>query len=244
MAESVKRAYSGKDVDMLTACATIIGHAIENKAFLITKRPLWADPFLPDLKVRVDNAFPDLLGIDNAQAMRQATKVVTDIQAKALIDLAEFKVQIEEDFKSDKPRRDEILTTLGFAAHLRDAQRKDQEALVELLIKFKANMTQELRADITNAGMSPVLISGISAYSDLLRDSNITQETLKGSRKTTSATVVNELNSIYNAVISVARISAKFYKDDSAMKDKFSYSRTVAAMNNTKPKETPPPPAI
>lgn len=243
MAESVKRAYSGKDVDMLTACATIIGHAIDNSALLIAKRPLWADPFFPNLKNRIEDAFPSLLGIDNAQAMRQATVVVTGIQAQALIDLAEFKVQIEEDFKSNRPRRDEILTTLGFTAHLKAAQNKDQEALVELLNRFKTNMIATLSAEITAAGMAPATIAAISGYADILRDANITQETLKGSRKTLSANVVNQLNGIYNDVISVARISAKFFKNNSAMSDKFSYTKTLAAMNiSSGPAPLPPTP--
>jgi len=238
----VKRAYTGKDVDMLTACATIIGHAIDNSAFLITKRPTWADPFLTDLKTRIENAFPDLLGIDNAQAMRQATQVVTGMQAKALIELAEFKVQIDVDFKADKVRRAEILTSLGFTAHYNAAKKKDQEALVELLVKFKVNMTPVLFAEITAEGMAPDLITAISDHAVLLNNANITQETLKGSRKTLSASVVNELNSIYNDVIRVARISAKFFKNDPAMRDKFSYSKTRAAMNNTSSTTATPTP--
>ena len=110
--QPLKRAYTGKDVDMLTACGTIIGHAIDNKTFLISKRSNWADPFLPDLKTRIENAFSDFLGIDNAKEMREATAVVGGIQKNALRDVAEFKVQIVEDFKKNKKRRDEILNRL------------------------------------------------------------------------------------------------------------------------------------
>lgn len=242
MADSLKRVYRGKDVDMLTACGTIISHAMNNSAFLITKRPIWAGAFFPDLADRIKNAFPNILGIDNALAMRQATKVVTDLQAAALSDLADFKVQIEEDFKADRPRRDEILLVLGFTAHHKAAQGKDQEALVELLVKFKANMLPPLLAEITAAGTAPALITDIIAYADLLRDSNINQESLKGNRKTLSAAAVAELNSIYNDVISVARISAKFFKGDPAMVDKFSYTKTMAIMNGGSTPTPPPTP--
>lgn len=37
MATSLKRAYTGKDVDMLTACGTIIDQAIIHKATLVAK---------------------------------------------------------------------------------------------------------------------------------------------------------------------------------------------------------------
>ena len=240
--QPLKRAYSGKDVDMLTACGTITDHAIDNKTFLISKRSNWADPFLPDLKTRIENAFSDFLGIDNAKEMREATAVVTGIQKNALRDLAEFKVQIVEDFKKNKKRRDEILNRLGFTAHLKDAQKNDQEALIELLIKFKKNMTTALQTEITNAGMSASLITAIIGYADVLKNSNISQETLKGSRKTISAAAVKELNEIYNIVISVAKISAKFFKGDKAMMDKFSYAKTTSVLNRVKAKEQPTPP--
>jgi len=58
------RAFANKDVDMLTACSAIIDQAITHKAFLISKRANWADPFLPNLKTRIDNAFTNFLGID------------------------------------------------------------------------------------------------------------------------------------------------------------------------------------
>jgi len=243
MAE-LKRAYTGKDVDMLTATGTIIEQAIIHKPFLVSKRATWADPFFPDLKTRIADAFPNFLGIDNAKEMREATQIVLGIQKNALRDLAEFKVQIVEDFKTNKPRRDEILNQLGFTTHLKDAQQQDQEALVELLIKFKQNMTAPLQTEITNAGMALALITAIIGYATILKNANITQETLKGSRKVISASAVTEFNAIYNAVISIAKISAKFFKGDTAKQDKFSYSKTLDNMNQIKPEEPVPPPVL
>jgi hypothetical protein len=34
----IQRNYTGKDVDMLTACATIVENAIANQDFLVSKR--------------------------------------------------------------------------------------------------------------------------------------------------------------------------------------------------------------
>ena len=242
MAEELKGAFKGKDVERPTACRTIICHAIDNAPFHIAKRPIWADPILPDLRTRIDNACPNILGVDNAKDMRQATAVITGLQKNALRDLAEFKIQIDEDFKKNKPRRTELLNTLGFTAHLKDARNKDQEALVELLFKFKTNMTPILLAEINAAGMSPATSSAIIGYADALKDSNITQETLKANRKSLSAAAVAELNAIYDAVISIARISAKFFKDDKAMAAKFSYEKTLAQLNPARTTATPPTP--
>lgn len=238
MATNSKRTYNGKDVEMLTACATIVEQAINHKPFLVSKRPTWADPFLPNLKTKINNAFSNFLGIDNAGQMRAATQIVLGIQANALKDLAEFKVQVMEDFKNNKPRRDEILNKLGFTAHLKKTQDQDQEALIELLLKFKQNMSTALQTEITNAGTSVTLITAIIAYAGVLNTSNITQETLKGSRKAISQAGVTEFNAIYAQVISIAKIAASFFKEDKALKEKFSYAKTLKTLNN--PPNNPP----
>lgn len=243
MATTLKRAYKGKDVEMLTSCSTIIDHAIEHKPFLISKRANWVDPFFPALKTRIDNAFTNILGVDNAQQMRTATQVVLGIEANALPALSEFKIQLMEDFKNNKTRRDEILTNLGFTSHLKAAQQKDQEALIQLLLSFKLNMTATLKTEITNAGTALATITTIIGYAQVLKDSNITQETMKGSRKVITEAGVKEFNEIYTKVISVAKISANFFKTDKAIQDKFSYSKTIKNLNHP-PKNNPPAPPI
>jgi hypothetical protein len=170
--------------------------------------------------------------------MRDATQIVLDIQKNALHDLAEFKVQIMEDFKSNKKHRDEILNRLGFTAHHKDAQGKSQESLIELLLNFKTNMTAILQKEITKVGTKATLITAIIGYADVLKNSNITQETLKGSRKEISQAGVTEFNAIYTQVISIAKISAKFFKDDKAIKDEFSFAK---AMGNHSPAKATKP---
>lgn len=241
--KTTPRAYSAKDVDMLTTCLTIVNNAIANKTFLVSKRAYWADPFLPDLKTRINNAFSDILGIDSAKQMRDATQVVTKIQKDAMRDLAEFKIQVEEDFKNNKTRSNEILNTLGFKEHLKDVQSKDQEALIELLYQFKKNMTNTLKTEITTAGTATASITTIISYADTLKNSNVTQETFKGTKKEISASGVTELNGIYNSSMSVAKISAKFFKDDKAKKQQFSFSKIKSALNKGKTENTDTPPA-
>lgn len=236
----VKRLFNGKDVDMLTACCTIIERAEEFKAELIASRPKWADPFFPDLSKRLYDAFPNLLGIDNAKELRQATLVVTGLHKAAIRDIALFKVQVEEDFKKNKTRRNEILTSLGFKTLLRDAQRNSQQSLIELLLTFKTNMTPELQKEIVAAGMNEALITQIKGYADTLNESNITQETLKGNRKIVSAEAVNELNALYSAVISVARIATKIYKGDKTKQAAFSFRHVMKAQTLQASRKMPP----
>lgn len=238
MATTVTRIYKGKDAEMLTVSSTIIQHAINNKPFLITKRANWADPFFGDIQTRIDRAFSDFLGIDNAKLMREATQIVLQIQARALPLLAEFKIQITEDFTN--PRKNEILNQLGFTQHHKAAQQRDQEALIELLYKFKTNMTPALQTEITSAGTDLGTITDIISLAQQLKESDVSQEALKGGRKEISAAGVTEFNAIYKTVISIAKISAKFFIKDKPKAQAFSYSRNLKALN-APPQPTPNP---
>lgn len=216
------------------ASETICTSAQANLAFLVTKRANWADPFFPDLKARITLAFSEHLGIDNAQALRTATTVLKAVQIPAQKDLAEFKVQIDVDFNNDKPKRDEILNVLGFTAHLKDVQNGDQEALIELLMKFKENISTH-QADIIAKGMSATTITTITGYADTLKNANVTQETAKGTRKTITDAALTEFNAIYEIISGVCKINFNLYKDDKPRQDMFSFSKVVSNMN------TPPP---
>jgi hypothetical protein len=157
--EPQKRAYKGKDAEMLIVSGAILDSAITNKTFLQSKRATWADPFFDNLKTQLDTTIQTHLGVDNAQALRGATAIVVGIQTNALRYLSEFKVQFMEDFKTNLPRRKELLIQLGFILFHKDAQKGDQEALIILLYRFKTNATVAVQAEISAAGTAPVIIT-------------------------------------------------------------------------------------
>jgi hypothetical protein len=225
------RNYQGKDVDMLTACATIIENAIANQDFLASKRSTWQPPYFDNIKTRIDNAFRQFLGIDSAAEQRRATQTVTQIQTQALANLAELKIQIKEDFKADKKRRDEILKELGYTDFYKQAQSKDQEGLIQMLYRYCANLTAELNSEIISKGTDPQTLSRLSSYADQLSSANITQETLKGSRKLVTEEAVREFNAIYDEVISIAKIAHNFFKGDPNRQAEFSYSKVRSKLN-------------
>lgn len=237
---STHRDYRTKDVDMLIASATIIQSAIAEKDFLQAKRPAWADPFFDDIKERIDDAIANILGIDSAKDLRQATQAILAIEASALRDLAEAKIQISEDFKSDKTRRDELLHQLGYVTFHKAAQSGDQEALISLLFRFMANLTPEVKTEITAAGTAATLLDAITAYADQLKDANISQETFKGSRKTITADALGELNAIYSQVISICKIAANLFKDKPHLRDQFSFTAVSSLLRAHSAHKEPP----
>lgn len=237
MPNSIPRKYKSKDVEMLTATATIIENAIANKTFLQSKRTTWADPFLEDLKTNIENTTSTYLGKDAAKDMRKATQTVLSIQSQALNDLAEFKVQIEQDFKSNPTQKTEILTQLGFTTYHKLAQSGDQEGLVNLLFQFKTNMNATLNTEIIAKGTAQVTIDNIISYADTLRNANISQETYKGTRQEITDEAIQAFNEIYDQVISIAKISSNFYKNDKKKQQLFSFSKVVSNQNSQPPKE-------
>lgn len=234
------RAYKGKDAEMLITASVVTENAIANKTFLVSKRPLWADPFLPNLKAKIDLAVQTYLGADNAKTLRLSTQLLLGIEKNALKDLADFKIGIQVDFTSDKPRLTEILTQLGFTLYHATAKKGDQEALINLLYQFKTNMIPTLITEITAKGTNPALITNITTYAGTLKTANITQETFKGTRKTATAAAIKEFNACYTLAIGICKISAKYFKDQPDLKDQFSFSKVLKTLNNTA-KPTPPP---
>ena len=236
---TTKRAYKGKDVEMLTAASSIVDHAIECKDFLISKRSTWADPYFPDLKTKIQSAFSNILGIDSSDGLIPATRLVNSLQTDASNLLSELKIQIEMDFKKTPTRRDEILKILGFTTLLKDTQKGNQVAMVELLYKFKLAITEELISEITAKGTNPATIQTIIGFADQLNTANINQETIKSSKKEITALAVSQLNEIYDEVISVAQIAANFYKDDKIKQSYFSYTNALNQQSATRTNSRP-----
>ena len=240
MTTRVTRKYKTKDVEMLTTSATIIENAIANKTFLQSKRSTWADPFFENLKAQIQTTTDTFLGKDAAQQMRQATQSVLSIQAQALLDLAEFKVQIEQDFKNTPTQKTEILTQLGFTTYHKLAQKGDQEGLVNLLFQFKTNLNPTLNTEIVTKGTAQATIDNIIGYANTLKDANISQETFKGTRKEITDEAITAFNQIYDQVISIAKIASNFYKTDKTKQQQFSFAKVSATLNSKSTKTTAP----
>ena len=243
MSTTIQRKYKNKDVEMLTAIATIIENAIANKPILQSKRATWADPFFDNLKTQIQTTTDTYLGKDAAQLLRQATQTVLGIQAKAMNDLAEFKIQIQEDFKDTPIQRTEILTQLGFSTYHKMAQKGDQEALVNLLFQFKTNLNLALNDTIVARGTAQETITNIIEYASMLKDANINQETFKGTKKEITDEAITAFNKVYDQVISIAKISSNFFKTEKTKQQLFSFAKVAANLNNkpSKPAPTPKP---
>ncbi len=242
--ETPKRIFSAKDAVMLTALSVILKNAEDNLTELTAENDNWNATLVSKLKARVAKDFEDILGIDPKKDQRAATATVKAIQAAALPLLSTVSLRLNVAIK-DAARRAELLNQLGFTAFAKKAQAKDQIALIELLAKFKTNLTAEVKAEITaSKDIKATVIDSIIGYANIFSNQNITQETYKSNSKNITAEGVAELNVVYTAVVTdFSKLVLDFYKKKkSAKKDLFSFSAIKKAVQNSGNGGTPPPP--
>src|SRR3989304_6809525 len=222
------RNYSCKDVDMLMASKTIAESFKTNISELSTTRTDWTEQYATGLITRIDNSIETHLGIDAKKDLRNATTTLASIQVPAKRDVSYFKTQIDEDFKKETTKRDEILKNLGFAKHLRGVQKGNQESLIQLLYQFKTNMSETLRQEIIAKGLNATLIDNIIGYADTFKQANVTQETFKGSTKEITQEVTDVFNAIYDEIIGICKKASNYYQYEPLKKEQFTFAKALS----------------
>lgn len=229
------RKYSYKDVDMLLTSKTIAGNFKSNISELSGVRNDWTEDYATNLVSRIGQTIETYLGIDAKKDLRDATSGLSAIQVSAKRDLSFFKTQIDDDFKAEPTTRDEILNTLGFTKHLRGVQKGNQESLVQLLYSFKKNMTDSIRNQVTEKGLSETLIGKITSYAIAFMEANSSQESLKLSTKEITKEVVDVFNGIYDEIIGICKKVSNYYQFDTVKKEQFTFSKVIGNLGSTRP---------
>lgn len=224
---STIRKFRGRDAEMLITASTIVQAAIAHKAFLISKRTSWADPFFSDFDTRINTAISTYLGVDNALALRTQTIALSTLIKPAYQNLADVKVQLGQDFKSDKPRLTELLTTLGYTTFWKTVTTHDQESLIQLLYRFRTNLTTTIRTEIVAKGIMDSVLTELVDAADELTAANVTQETIKQSRKVQTQAAATEFNAIYDQAVAIATLSRRIFKGNTAIQDQFSMAKIL-----------------
>jgi hypothetical protein len=231
---SKTRNYSCKDVEMLLTAKTIAQSFRSNIKELSPGRTDWTEQYATDLNVRIDKAIETYFGIDSKKDLRNASIVLDSIQVPARRDLSFFKTQIDDDFKKDPNRRDELLKTLGFSRHLREVQTGNQESLIQLLHTFRQNMNDSIRKAIAEKGLNQALIDNIIAYASNFENANITQETFKSSSKVVTKEVSDSFNSIYDEIIGICKKVASFYHYEPLKAEQFTFKKVLKNLGSAR----------
>ncbi len=224
------RKYNCKDVEMLVTSNVVMESFIQYKTALVAKRKSWADPFADDLQLKIGNAL-DILGINTKVEQTSTTRQLVAIQNQALENLVTFKIQLEVDFDDDPDTLKLMEDRLGFTGHYSQVRTGEQEALIQLLTIFKRNMKPELRQQIEDAGMDGAIIDELINMRDPINETNIRQETLKGSTPKDTALNVDEMNVIYKLVIGICRIAPRLLPDVPTASEDFSFARILSRLH-------------
>ncbi|MBN2518974.1 MAG: hypothetical protein JXB17_00590 [Bacteroidales bacterium] len=228
---TISRNYKFKDVEMLMASKTLIKNLSQNLGELSLARSNWTQSFVDTLEAKIDDAIENYLGLDKKKELRDATALVTTIQAPALRDLSFLKKQIEVDFSKTAKS---LLKKLGYDKNHRNAHKGDQEALIQLLYSFKKEMNDKLKTEMVSKGTNPELIDRIVSYADQLKTANVSQETLKETTKLVSEEALKLFSEIYDEIIGICKIASIFYQYDSIKKEQFTFSKAINNMKAAK----------
>ena len=177
---------------MLLACLYIAERGIENVALLSAQRSQWADPYFPNLKIRITKAFDENVGVDILHQLKEATATVTGTVQSAHRSLMNLKAEIEVGFKANPVRKDTLFTQLGL--NKLSTHTNSQESYVTVLTILKANLTPTVKAELVQAGASASNIDTLLAQATLLIEANNVQENLKTNRKTGNKANLDALN--------------------------------------------------
>jgi hypothetical protein len=230
---TIVRNYKMKDVDMLLASSIIVEAALAHKVFLQSKRANWGGTFFEDLQAEVNQVIQDVLGIDNAKALRLASQENTKFRKIIKSLLAEVKVQIEQDFKHNPVLKNEILQQLGFASYYKGVLKNNQEALINLLFQFQNNLTETLKTTIVNLGTPIDSLEQMVSYAMIYKNIEVKQETEKGVRGVNSHQKVVAFNIIYDKVIGLSQIARTLFKNNPEIQSQFSFNKTTKKLHSS-----------
>ena len=103
-------------------------------------------------------------------------------------------------------------------------------------------MTDSLRNQITDKGLSGILIDKIIGYAETFKEANVNQEGLKQTTKEVSKEVIDVFNGIYDEIIGICKKVSNYYQFDAVKQEQFTFSKVVGNLGSARkaPVETPP----
>lgn len=225
------RKFPCKAIELLIVGETIVTVAATHTEALAKRRAAFTPAYFDELKTNIDKAYTNVLGVDNAQQMKDATQLLGSIMKPAKNDLVDFNKQLTFDFRKNATRLNQLKDQLGFAAHYTKLKSGDQENFIQLLAKFKANMLPDTKTEILTQGTDANLIDRILGYANTLKNANVTQEVGKILRKELTQQDISTLNDIYDQLILINNIARRSNLGDTVKKT-FSFPALLKNLNN------------
>jgi hypothetical protein len=225
------RKFKCKAIELLIIGETIATVAATHVEALAKRRAAFTLAYFDELKTNIDKAYTDVLGVDNAQPMKDATQLLGSMMKPAKNDLVDFNKQLTFDFRKNATRLKQLKDQLGFTTHYAKLKSGDQENFIQLLAKFKTNMLADTKTEILTQGTDANLIDRILGYANTLKNANVTQEVGKILRKELTQQDISTLNDLYDQLILINNIARRSNLSDTVKKT-FSFPALLKNLNN------------
>jgi hypothetical protein len=236
-----KRMFKGSAIQMLLASKIIMENAILLVAKIKALRPKWDEKYLAGVSDTVSGILKNDFGYDASASIKEKTEEVLAKEGTAKVLLQQVKMQLELDFRKDEAKSQRFLIALGLdsAKHISNAS---QDMVVEMLSKFRKNLTPAMEKELVDAGMSPQTFTDLKLLADDFPVLDVEQEVLKSTQKEISAALNDKLNTIYDEVITIAKMASSMLPDKLDA-EKFNFTRTLKQVGYKEPpkKEKPTP---
>lgn len=221
------RMYNCSDRNFITAGQVLITHFTDHKARFLEVRSDMADPFGPNLKIRIDTAADVNLGETRNQGARASSadlKVAKEL-AKEKVSL--LKGTIESRFKDSPADRSKYVSALGLDLHYSKFYSGSDESAFELYTKMKTALAGPIKAELVAKGLAAGLMDNALAALLPLQPLNVSQETEKGQGKELTDAGINEFNAIYKILIDICDQGKVIFKAEPAIQQKFVWDRLI-----------------
>jgi len=131
----------------------------------------------------------------------------------------------------DKKRLKLLLLNFGFTDHYTRVLHNDQEALIELLLKFSKQMQNGVMEEVINKGIGETLINQLIELGNNLKHADIKQEHYKDvSVKLTEESMI-EFNAIYKQAINICKICRTIFASSPSIAKNFSFTHILKNLN-------------
>jgi hypothetical protein len=227
-----KRIYPYPDGDMAMASRVIIENSRKHLDELSLIDVSLTDRYISELEQK-NYKVMQKLGIQPRKDQIDATIDLNKLMEPAIRDLKLMKKMISVKFKDEAPQ---MLYKLGYDQYYKNALLGDQESLISLHFSFKQGMSDILRTQIEGSGINPEIIDRICSRANKLYEANAKQEHEKINATALNQETIDSCNSLYKEVIGICKIAYSFYSHDPAIRNQFSFSRTVKNLNARKSK--------
>ena len=233
----MKKNYRYSNFVMLQASLIICGFFLELIDMFKEYNMLYTSEYGSLLKKRIEAGI-SLVAVDIRSAQRNATRTVVEIVDDARGKLVSFFTSLANAYRNDKTMLAALKRTLGYDAFMKKTREYNQEAAIQFVNAFTANILQ-YRDAIIAQGIPAIRMDEISGFGKELLDANVAQESEKEKSIQLTAAQQTEFNAIYTEVIAICKEGQNIFKSDAAMRSRFVFDTIVAGFGGTRSSDEP-----